>query len=33
VFYALADRHVSDMLADMAVHVAEDHVAEDHADD
>ena len=24
VFYALADRHVSDMLADMASHVAEE---------
>jgi len=33
VFYALADSHVSDMLADMAVHVAEDHAGEDHADD
>jgi DNA-binding transcriptional ArsR family regulator len=26
VFYALADRHVSDMLADMASHVAEEDV-------
>lgn len=25
VFYALADRHVSDMLADMASHIAEEH--------
>ena len=25
VFYALADAHVSDMLADMATHVAEEH--------
>ncbi|WP_085275461.1 ArsR/SmtB family transcription factor [Pseudogulbenkiania subflava] len=25
VFYELADQHVSDMLADMAYHVAEEH--------
>jgi DNA-binding transcriptional ArsR family regulator len=29
VFYALADRHVSDMLADMATHIAEDRGADE----
>ena len=29
VFYALADRHVSDMLADMAVHIAEDRAGDE----
>lgn len=28
VFYELADKHVSDMLADMAHHVAEEHADE-----
>ena len=29
VFYALADGHVSDMLTDMAVHIAEEHPADE----